>query len=85
MHFIERYDLLVKIARYIREENTGTSEELAKKCDIAHADMVHDHVDILREFTQREGAEIHYDHIRKTYYFIPRGKFTNFKFVKDVE
>ena len=83
MNFIEKYDLLERIALFIRQEKTGKLEEFAKKCGIENRDRLFDCIEILRQFTGREGGKILYDRNRKTYYFNPRGKFTDFKFIED--
>ena len=79
MNFIERYDLLVRIAQFIQQEKTGSLEEFSRKCHIKK-DMLHDYIELLRQFAGRESAQILYDGERKTYYFTPRGKFNEFKF-----
>jgi hypothetical protein len=83
MTFRERYDLLYKIAQYIQRERTGTPDEFIQKCKITSRDVLFYHIKILRDFTIRDGVNIIYDNDRKTYFFSPRGKFTDFKFIKD--
>ena len=82
MDFIERHDLLARVAQFIRQEKTGTLEKFAQKCNI-QKDRLFDYIEILRQFTGRAGARIFYDKDRETYYFSPRGKFSDFKFIED--
>ena len=84
MNFIERYDLLVRIAQFIRQEKTGTLEEFAKRCDMENKYIMHRQIEILREFAGRAKAKILYNNDKKTYYFSPRGKFSDFKFIEDI-
>ena len=80
MNFIERYENLARIAQFIRQEKTGTPKEFAEKCNLDCEKTLLRQIDILRQFTAIEDAEILYDKNRKTYYFEPHGKFTDFKF-----
>ena len=82
MRFITRYNKLASIAQYIRQEKTGSLEEFAKKCEIKK-DRLFDLIETLREFAGIEDAKILYDSYRKTYYFDPPGKFSDFKFIAD--
>ena len=84
MNFIERYDKLASIAQLIRQGNTGNPKEFAKRCHLDTEKTLLRLIDTLREFTGRNGAKIGYDRDRKTYYFDPNGKFSNFEFKKDV-
>jgi DNA-binding HxlR family transcriptional regulator len=54
-------------------------EVFAQKCKIKKRTLSN-RIEMLREFAAIEDAEIPYDRERKTYYFSPRGKFTDFKF-----
>ena len=83
MNFIEKYDKLAWIAYFIRQEKTGSPKEFAKKCNLDCEKTLLRQIDILRQFAAREDAEIRYDKDRKTYYFDPAGKFTDFKFKED--
>jgi hypothetical protein len=83
MNFIERHNSLAKIAQFIRQEKTGGSKEFARKCNLNSIDTLFNQIDILRQFAAIEDAEILYDKNRKTYYFSPSGKFTNFRFKED--
>jgi len=83
MNFVEKYYLLERIAQFIRQEKTGSLEEFASKCGIKNKDMLFDYIEILRQFAGRDNAKILYDRSRKTYYFSPWGKFTDFGFVAD--
>jgi hypothetical protein len=67
------------MAYRIQCEETGTPEEFANKYDMK-VDTLIDQINILRDFTMRKGAEVRYDQKRKTYYFSPRGKFSDFEF-----
>ena len=82
MTFIERYDKLASIAQYIRQEETGNLEEFAQTCEMKK-DRLFDYIEILRGFTGKEDVEILYDKDRRTFYFSPRGKFSDFKFIVD--
>jgi hypothetical protein len=83
MDFVERHDRLAKMALLIRLENTGNPHEFAKKCNLNSVDALFDQIDILRQLTGRESAKILYDKYRRTYYFYPKGKFRDFKFIED--
>ena len=83
MNFAERYDKIASIAQFIREENTGNPKEFAKKCHLDSEKTLLRLIDTLRQFTGRDDAEIRYNRDRKTYYFDPPGKFSDFKFIKD--
>ena len=84
MNFIERYDTLTKIALHIRQENTGSLEELAQKCKIEKRTLSN-LIDILRQLAARESAKIFYDRDKNSYYFSPCGKFTDFEFQKKIQ
>ena len=71
----------MRIAYHIQLEKTGTPEDFAKKMEMK-TDTLNDYINVLRDLASREDAEVHYDKDRKTYYFNPRGKFTESKFVK---
>ena len=79
MNSIEIYNSLAKIAYLIQIEETGSLEEFAQKCEIKKRTL-YNRIEMLREFAAIEDAKILYDGKRKTYYFSPRGKFTDFKF-----
>jgi len=79
MNFMEKYDKLVSIAYFIQSEKTGSLDNFAKRCEIEKRTLSN-LIDTLRQFTGRNGAEIRYNRDRKTYYFDPPGKFTNFEF-----
>ena len=83
MNFAERYDKIASIAQFIRQERTGNPKEFAKRCNLDTEKTLLRYIDTLRQFTGRDGAEIFYDRYRKTYYFDPPGKFSDFKFIKD--
>ena len=84
MNFPEHHDCLIRIAQFIRQEKTGTPKELAERCGIDCEKTLLRQIEILRLFAARDFAEILYDRNRKTYYFNPPGKFTDFKFKEDV-
>ena len=79
MNYMEIYNSLARIAYFIQLEEIGSLKEFAKKCEIKKRTLSN-RIDVLRQFTAINGAEIHYDKDRKTYYFEPRGKFIDFKF-----
>ena len=79
MNISEKIDKLASIAYSIQIERTGSLEEFAKKCGMKK-DQLTDYIDTLRQFTGREGAKICYSRYRKTYYFDPPGKFSDFRF-----
>jgi len=79
MNPIEKHDRLERIAYFIQLEKTGSLEEFAHKLEMKK-DTLLDYITILRDYAAREDAEIRYDRSRKTYYFDPHGKFTDFKF-----
>jgi len=79
MNSVEIYNNLARIAYFIQLEETGSLKEFAQKCEIKKRTLSN-RIEMLREFTAIEDAEILYDGERKTYYFSPRGKFTDFKF-----
>ena len=68
---------------FIRQEKTGSLEEFASKCSVKNKDMLFDYIEALRQLMGRDNGKILYDRSRKTYYFSPRGKFTDFRFVAD--
>ena len=82
MDYIEKHDLLMRIAQFIRLEKTGGLEEFAQKCNIKK-DRLFDCIDVLRQIIKRNEANILYDKDRETYYFSPSGKFIDSKFVAD--
>ena len=82
MDHTDRQYILERIAQFIRQEKTGSLTEFAQKCNL-NRDTLFDYIDILRRFTGRESVKILYDRSRKTYYFSPSGKFTDFKFIRD--
>jgi len=79
MNFIGMSDRLARIAYFIQLERTGNLVEFAQKCEMKKYTLV-DYINILKDFAAREDAKILYDRGRKTYYFDPPGKFTDFKF-----
>ena len=85
MNFIENLDRLAKMARLIRSERTGTPEEFAKKCNFSSMDSFYYQMDILRQLAGKADAKIIYEQDIKTYCFSPRGKFSNFEFIKTIE
>ena len=81
MNVAEKIDKLASIAYFIQIERTGSLGEFAKKCEVEKRTLSNQ-IDLLRLFAARVGAEILYDRERKTYYFNPSGKFTDFKFME---
>jgi len=79
MNNAEKIDKLASIAYFIQIERTGSLDEFAKKCEMKK-DQLTDYIDILRQFTGREDAKICYSRSKKTYYFDPPGKITDFRF-----
>ena len=79
MSNMEKHDRLERIAYFIQLEKTGSLREFAYKLEMKKRTLSNQ-IDILRQFAAREDAEICYDRSRKTYYFEPHGKFTDFKF-----
>jgi len=79
MNSAEKIDKLASVAYEIQKGQTGNLEEFAKKCELKK-DRLFDYIDILRQFTGREGGKIRYSKDRRTYYFDPPGKFIDFKF-----
>jgi transcriptional antiterminator len=79
MNHIEKQHFLEWLAYLIQQEETGNLKEFAQKCEIEERTLSNQ-IDILRQYTGVEGAQILYDKKRKTYYFDPKGKFTSFKF-----
>jgi hypothetical protein len=69
------------MAYFIQIEKTGSRQEFANKYGMTK-DALGDYINILKDFTVTKGAQILYDKGRKTYYFDPPGKFTDFKFVE---
>ena len=84
MDFTERHDNLARIAQFIRQEKTGSPKEFAKRCNLDSKETLSRQIDILRQLAARESAEILYDRERKTYYFSPPGKFSDFKFIATI-
>ena len=80
MNFQEQYDCLARIARLIQQGKTGTPKELAERCGIGCEKTLLRQIEILRLFAARDFAQILYNRDKKTYYFDPPGKFTDFKF-----
>jgi hypothetical protein len=83
MKHTERQDLLIKMAKFIRQERTGNPEEFARKCGMKSKDILFYHINILRELVERDGVRIVYDRDLRTYCFSPRGQLSDFKFIKD--
>ena len=89
-NYLDRHDLLLKIADYIRKEHTGNLEQFARELNLPKdklyddisRDRLHDYIETLRLFLAREFVEILYDRKRNTYYFEPSGRLTGFKFIK---
>ena len=79
MTFIERYNRLASMAFFIQDETTGTLKEFANKYDMTE-DALIDHINILRDLAAEKEAAILYDREKETYYFSPKGKFTDFAF-----
>jgi predicted DNA-binding transcriptional regulator YafY len=82
MNKIESQQRLEWIAYIIQQGRTGTPAEFAKKCNIGSEKTLLRQIEILREFASIAGTKILYDREKKTYYYDPPGKFTDFKFVK---
>jgi hypothetical protein len=82
MKFTEKLYSLEKIAQFIRQEKTGDPQNFATKCGLSK-DVLFDQIDILRQLAARNDAKILYDRNKKTYYFEPYGRFTDFKFAPD--
>ena len=81
MDFIAKHDTLVRIAYYIQTKNTNTPKEFAKEIYITK-DRLKDFMTILKILAAKEKAKIRYYRRGNTYYFRPKGKFTEFKFKK---
>jgi len=80
MNFIERYNNLVRIAKFIKQGKTGNPEEFAQRCNLNSTDALFTQIDILRHFTAKKDANILYNRNKETYYFDPIGKFSDFEF-----
>ena len=81
MSEMDRHKRLEWIAFLIQQEETGSLEEFAYKCEMKKRTLS-DKIDTLRQYAGIAGAKIRYDKERKTYFFSPKGKFTDFKFIK---
>jgi len=79
MKHIEKQQRLEWLAYLIQLEETGSVEELACKCEMEKR-TVANLIETLRQCAAIADAEILFDKDRKTYYFSPKGKFTDFKF-----
>ena len=79
MTFKDRLHRLESMAFHIQNENTGKPSEFANKYDMTE-DMLIDYINILRDLAAEKGAEIIYSREKETYYFSPKGKFTDFAF-----
>ena len=83
MNHIEKQHCLEWIAYLIQNENTGTPKELVQRCNLDSEKTLSRLIDILRQYTGIADAKNLYDRERKTYYYEPKGKFTDFKFVEN--
>ncbi|GAA4335476.1 hypothetical protein GCM10023149_43510 [Mucilaginibacter gynuensis] len=71
------FDRLEYLSFLIQRKSTGTPEKLAVKLSISER-TVYDYVEILRSL----GAEIKYNKVKGTYYYVQAGHF-DFKFKRE--